>query len=60
VIYAPESGEGATVALQRSLTLSAEGELSDDFDPGLVQDSTVSFQLADYCSSAPRSLSRIV
>ena len=51
---AREPGEGATVALQRGLTVGGDAELGDDFDAALVQDSAVSFQVADRCPSAPQ------
>ncbi len=54
VIFSPEPGEGATVALQRGLTVVGEAELSDEFDAALVQDPAVCFQTADRCPSAPQ------
>ncbi len=54
VIFSPEAGEGATVALQRGLTVKGGGEIRDDFDAALVQDPAVSFQIADCCPSAPQ------
>jgi hypothetical protein len=54
VIYAAEPGPGVEVALERSLTLIGEGELSREYDAALVQDGGVSFQIAEHCPSVPQ------
>lgn len=53
-IYAAELGVGAEVARERGLTLIDEAQLDDEYDAALVQDASVSFQIADRCPGLPQ------
>jgi hypothetical protein len=54
VIYAPESGQGASVARERGLVVVGEGELPAECDAALVQDGGVSMQLAERFPRSPQ------
>lgn len=53
-IFAAERGRGAEVARERVLALIGEAELDGDFDAALVQDASVSLQIAERCPSVPQ------
>jgi len=54
VVYAPERGGGVEIALERSIAVIGESDLSGDYDAALVQDMGVSFQVADRCPDLPQ------
>lgn len=53
-LYAAELGAGAEIARERGLTTIAEDELSGEHDAALVQDASVSLQIAERCPDLPQ------
>ena len=54
VVYTPEPGDGVQVAQARGIEVVEESGLSGDFDAALVQDSGISYQIADRCPGVPQ------
>jgi hypothetical protein len=54
IVFTAEPGGGTEVARARGIQVVAGSGLSDDFDAALVQDSAVSYELADLLPTTPQ------
>ncbi|HEX2097248.1 MAG TPA: hypothetical protein VHF50_07770 [Solirubrobacterales bacterium] len=53
-LYAPEPGEGATVARERGIAVIGDAGLDEPYHAALVQDAAVALEVGDRCPGLPQ------